>query len=216
MERLDGAGLQEVPEEARSLTSRAACCQSAIRRVESPLCCSHARQGLTSRHGVTPKRVNRVNPVTTRMPSNIRTTVPKTTVRGSRGESTCCAKRSKRKKTARSYAALRRAAYYPLDLTPYCKAFMACLGFWRSASLRSAIFLLNWSPAQRCHRSTTPPVEAFSWEPTTGAIELMSEGPLPSRPESICRSNTPGIPVWSGFRPDRFLVYFVLRETFWD
>ena len=65
MERLDGAGLQEVPEEARSLTSRAACCQSAIRRVESPLCCSHARQGLTSRHGFTPKRVNRVNPVTT-------------------------------------------------------------------------------------------------------------------------------------------------------
>jgi hypothetical protein len=51
MERLDGAGLQEVPKEARSLTSRAACCQSAIRRVESPLCCSHARQGLTSRHG---------------------------------------------------------------------------------------------------------------------------------------------------------------------
>jgi hypothetical protein len=51
MERLDGAGLQEVPEEARNLTSRAACCRSAIRRVESPLCCSHARQGLTSRHG---------------------------------------------------------------------------------------------------------------------------------------------------------------------
>src|SRR5208282_2127237 len=55
MERLDGAGLQEVPEEARSLTSRTACCQSAIRRVESPLCRSHARQGLTSRHGFTPK-----------------------------------------------------------------------------------------------------------------------------------------------------------------
>src|ERR1700683_2297017 len=51
MERLDGAGLQEVPEEARSLASRAACCQSAIRRIESPLCCSHARQGLTSKHG---------------------------------------------------------------------------------------------------------------------------------------------------------------------
>ena len=116
MERLDGAGLQEVPEEARNLTSRAACCQSAIRRVESPLCCSHARQSLTSRHGVTPKRVNRVNPVTTRMPSNIRTTVPKTTVRGSRGESTCCAKRSKRKKTARSYAALRRAVLLPPQL----------------------------------------------------------------------------------------------------
>jgi hypothetical protein len=60
MERLDGAGLQEVPEEARSLTSRAAYCQSAIRGVESPLCCSHARQGLTSRHRFTPKRVNRV------------------------------------------------------------------------------------------------------------------------------------------------------------
>jgi hypothetical protein len=82
MERLDGAGLQEVPEEARSLTSRAACCQSAIRRVESPLCGSHARQGLTSKHGFTPKRVNRVNPATTRVPSNIRTAVPKTTVRG--------------------------------------------------------------------------------------------------------------------------------------
>ncbi|SRR5216684_6186096 len=82
MERLDGAGLQEVPEEARSLTSRAAGCQSAIRRVESPLCFSHARQGLTSRHGFTPKRVNRVNAVTTRTPSNIRTAVPKTTVRG--------------------------------------------------------------------------------------------------------------------------------------
>jgi hypothetical protein len=38
-----------------------ACCQSAIRRVESPLCCSHARQGLTSTHGFTPKRVNRVS-----------------------------------------------------------------------------------------------------------------------------------------------------------
>lgn len=82
MERLDGAGLQEVPKEARSLTSRAACCQSAIRRVESPLCCSHARQGLTSRHAVTPKRVNRVTPVTTRTPSNIRTAVPKPNVRG--------------------------------------------------------------------------------------------------------------------------------------
>ena len=82
MERLDGTGLQEVPEEAWSLTSRAACCQSAIRRVESPVCCSHARQGLTSSYGFTPKRVNRVNPVTTRMPSNIRTAVPKTTVRG--------------------------------------------------------------------------------------------------------------------------------------
>src|SRR5208282_1676903 len=35
--------------------SRTACCQSAIRRVESPLCRSHARQGLTSRHGFTPK-----------------------------------------------------------------------------------------------------------------------------------------------------------------
>jgi hypothetical protein len=68
---------------------------------------------------------------------------------------------------------------------------MAFLGFWRSASLRSAIFLLNWSPAQRCQRSTTPPVEAFFWEPTTGTIGLMSEGPLPSRPEPICRSNSP-------------------------
>src|SRR5580693_7107083 len=37
-------------------------------------------------------------------------------------------KRSKRKKTARSYAALRRAAHYPLSLPPYCKAFMAFLG----------------------------------------------------------------------------------------
>jgi hypothetical protein len=54
MDRLDGTGLQEVPKEARSLTSRAACCQSAIRRVESPLCRSHARQGLTSRHGSLP------------------------------------------------------------------------------------------------------------------------------------------------------------------
>jgi len=44
----------------------------------------------------------------------------------------------------------------------------------------------------------------------------MSEGPLPSRPEPICRSNTPGTSVCSGFRPDRFLVYFVLRETFWN
>jgi ParB/RepB/Spo0J family partition protein len=104
----------------------------------------------------------------------------------------------------------------PLSLPPYCKAFIAFLGFWRSASLRSAIFLLNWSPAQRCQRSTTQPVEAFFWEPTTGAIVLMSEGPLPARPEPICRSNTPGTPVWSGFRPDRFLVYFVLRETFWN
>jgi len=119
-------------------------------------------------------------------------------------------------RAARSYTALPRAAHYPLSLPPYCKAFMAFLGFWRSASLRSDIFLLNWSPAQRCQRSTTPPVEAFFWEPTTGAIVLVSEGPLPSRPEPICRSNTPGIPVWSGFRPDRFLVYFVLRETFWD
>ena len=135
---------------------------------------------------------------------------------GRRGESTCYAKRSKRKKTARSYAALRRAAYYPLSLPPYRKAFMAFLGFWQTASLRSAIVLLNWSPAQRCQRSTNPPVEAFFWELTTGTIVLISEGPLPSRPEPICRSNTPGIPVWSGFRPDRFLVYFVLRETFWN
>ena len=60
-----------------------------------------------------------------------------------RGESTCYAKRSKRKKTARSYAALRRAAYYPLSLPPYCKAFMAFLGFWQTASLRSAIVLLK-------------------------------------------------------------------------
>jgi hypothetical protein len=133
---------------------------------------------------------------------------------GRRGESTCYAKRSKRKKTARSYAALRRAAYYPLSLPPYCKAFMAFLGFWQTASLRSAIVLLNWSPAQRCQRSTNPPVEAFFWEPTTGTIVLISEGPLPSRPEPICRSNTPGTSVWSGFRPDRFLVYFVLCETF--
>src|SRR5271170_995084 len=42
MERLDGAGSQEVPKEARSLTSRAACCQNTIRRVESPLCCSRS------------------------------------------------------------------------------------------------------------------------------------------------------------------------------
>jgi len=31
-------------------------------------------------------------------------------------------------------------AHYPLSLPPYCKAFMAFLGFWRSASLRSAIY----------------------------------------------------------------------------
>jgi hypothetical protein len=50
-------------------------------------------------------------------------------------------------RAARSYTALPRAAHYPLSLPPYCKAFMAFLGFWRSASLRSDIFLLNWSPA---------------------------------------------------------------------
>ena len=119
-------------------------------------------------------------------------------------------------RAARSYAALRRAAHYPLSLPPYCKAFMAFLGFCQTASLRSAIVLLNWSPAQRCQRSTTPPVEAFFWEPTTGTIVLISEGPLPSRPEPICRSNSPGTSVWSGFRPDRFLVYFGLRETLWN
>lgn len=54
MERLDGAGLQEVPKEARSLTSRAACCQSAIRRVESPLRCSHASQGHFNRGRLRP------------------------------------------------------------------------------------------------------------------------------------------------------------------
>jgi hypothetical protein len=42
-------------------------------------------------------------------------------------------------RAARSCAALPRAAHYPLSLPPYCKAFMAFLGFWRSASLRSAI-----------------------------------------------------------------------------
>jgi hypothetical protein len=31
-------------------------------------------------------------------------------------------------RAARSYAALRRAAHYPLSLPPYCKAFMAFLG----------------------------------------------------------------------------------------
>jgi hypothetical protein len=32
-------------------------------------------------------------------------------------------------RAARSYAALRRAANYPLSLPPYCKAFMAFLRF---------------------------------------------------------------------------------------
>jgi len=40
---------------------------------------------------------------------------------GCRGTSTCCVKHSKRKKTARSYAALRRAAYYPLSLRSHYK-----------------------------------------------------------------------------------------------
>jgi hypothetical protein len=31
-------------------------------------------------------------------------------------------------RAARSYAALRRAAHYPLSLPPYCKAFMASFG----------------------------------------------------------------------------------------
>jgi hypothetical protein len=63
--------------------------------------------------------------------------------------------------------------YCPLSLPPYLKAFMAFLGFWQTASLRTAIVLLNWSPAQRCQRSTNPPVEAFFWEPTTGTIMLI-------------------------------------------
>jgi len=66
-----------------------------------------------------------------------------------RGESTCYAKRSKRKKTARSYAdAHDRAAYYPLSLPPYCKAFMAFLVSGRLRVCASAIVLIeNWSPA---------------------------------------------------------------------
>ena len=81
---------------------------------------------------------------------------------------------------------------------------MAFLGFWQTASLRSAIVLLNWSPAQRCQRSTTPPVEAFFWEPTTGTIVLISEGPLPSRPGPNLRRNTPETSVWCRFRIDGF------------
>jgi hypothetical protein len=51
-------------------------------------------------------------------------------------------------RAARSYAALPRAAHYPLSLPPYCKAFMAFLDFCRSASLRSAITLgeLDYRP----------------------------------------------------------------------
>jgi hypothetical protein len=39
---------------------------------------------------------------------------------------------------------------------------------------------------------------------TSGGVMLMSEGPLPSRPEPICRSNSPPeTSVWSGFRPEK-------------
>jgi hypothetical protein len=81
---------------------------------------------------------------------------------------------------------------------------MAFLGFWQTPSLCSAIVLLNWILAQRCQRSTNPPVEAFFWEPTTGTIVLIPEGPLPSRPEPNLLRNTPGTSVWCRFRIDGF------------
>jgi hypothetical protein len=46
---------------------------------------------------------------------------------------------------------------------------MAFLGFWRSASLRSAIFLLNSSAAQRCRRAKSLPVEPSFLEETGSA-----------------------------------------------
>jgi len=68
----------------------------------------------------------------------------------------------------------------------------------RSVSSHSAIFLVNSGPAQRCQRSSTPPVEAFSWEPTTRTIVLMFRRPLPSYPEPICDA-TPPEPLVSDF-----------------
>jgi hypothetical protein len=57
---------------------------------------------------------------------------------GRRGEGTCCAKRPKRKKTARSDAALRRAAYYPLSLPPHCTSSYRFFALWLGLEIFSA------------------------------------------------------------------------------
>jgi len=81
-------------------------------------------------------------------------------------ESTCCAKRPKRKKTARSYAALRRAAYYPLSLPPHCKGFhrlsSVCTAIMRHSSEipanRGLTAFVNWSidPEKRFRQNGCP------------------------------------------------------------
>jgi hypothetical protein len=49
-----------------------------------------------------------------------------------------------------------------------------------------------------------------------GYADCAHIGTVHSGPKPICRTQRPRTSVWSGFRPDRFLVYFALRETFWN
>jgi hypothetical protein len=76
---------------------------------------------------------------------------------------------------------------------------MGFLGFWQTPSLCSAIVLLNWILAQRCQRSTNPPVEAFFWEPTTGTIVLIPEGHYLPVPSPICDVILPEPPSGAAF-----------------
>src|ERR1700686_2868618 len=76
------------------------------------------------------------------------------------GESSCCARRSKRKRAARSSVALRRAAHYPLSLPPYCKALWAFLG----VQGHNAPLVRNSGPPQLVVRE--PPCPTSNTTPT--------------------------------------------------